>query len=152
MPNKITLLNLFLNDKYKNNILKDINFDIITQITCKHETSSTEYESYNNDTNKYTTRFTEPEGKFIFNIYIKGNKKPIQIICKDSRELEHHDMMSYHYRGTNEYIDELLNDFNLNNFIRPLSRNKLFHYLTSMGFILGNLVNNNLDKLDFEIC
>lgn len=148
---KVSLLNLLTNSKYTNTFFSDVNFNIVTKITCKSETSSLEYESYNPVTNTYFSKLTDPEDKFIFNIYIKNISKPIQIICLNSRELEQSDITSYHYRGNPNYINELLDQYDLSQFIKYLSQNKLEHFLLYIGFVLGHLVNNNLDKLAFEI-
>lgn len=151
MLKQITLLNLLTNSKYANTFFSDVNFNLITKITCKSETSKTKFKSYDPVSNEYVEYFTDLENIFVFDIYIKNIFKPIQVICLNSQKLDPEDLGSYHYRGNSDYINELVNQSYLSQFITNLSTNKLSYILSYMGFVLGHLVNNNLDKLGFEI-
>ena len=140
----LKLLELLQNDDLKNFYLNDIKFDMIQNITWVYDYSSYEYEEFNYLECSYNTLHSEPKNKIIFNIEINSISQPIIISCINSKELDKNKIQSYKYLTSAKYLDEIINYPNMDKFIINLSKNKLMHVITYLGFILGYLLNNNL--------
>ena len=147
--NKI-LLNLFLNYIKTDSLslLKDVNTNMIKNIRWGCLYDQTPYQSYNNDTCTYTKMYTKNmEEKLIFTIDIIDSDTPIIIACKNSRKLDKCDMTTYQYIGSYKPMDTFIDKIpNIDNFLtKYFSKNNFGLTLQTLGFVLGYLVNNNLD-------
>jgi hypothetical protein len=146
---KLILKNLLLdfNNKYK--YLDDVNFNLITNITWKSINNNTPYLHYNTNNYLYEEIFTDySEDKFEFVIEIQNCNKPIILTCINSNLLDKSELQSYKYIGSYNNIDDIVNIENIDKLCNLFSKNKLMYILEMFCFILGHLVNNNLDILE----
>ena len=142
------LLILLLDFVKTSRFLDSVNFSIIQNIKWNRLYTKTPYNHFDTNTNTYTNMLTEySEDKFVFTIQIKNTNEPIQITCINSHELDKKDIQSYKYIGSYDSLEKILKIPNIDKFIHELSKNKLMYILEMLGFILGYLVNNNLNLL-----